>query len=104
MVDKLTRQAQRQVGRGGSEVVRAEARRARRRPGPRRKPGAPSLAECEVIRSRRPAGKPMTLDEAAAEVLAREEGFLVFRDARSERVQVLFRRKDGNLGLIEPEA
>ena len=46
----------------------------------------------------------MTLDEAAIEVWGREEGFLVFRDARTERVSVLYRRKDGNLGLIEPEA
>jgi putative sigma-54 modulation protein len=46
----------------------------------------------------------MTLDEAAIEVWSRDEGFLVFRDARTERVSVLYRRKDGNLGLIEPEA
>ena len=33
-----------------------------------------------------------------------EDGFLVFRDAATERVNVLYKRKDGNLGLIEPEA
>jgi putative sigma-54 modulation protein len=101
VVDKLTRQAHRQVGR------RRERGRAARAvtPAPEASPdtrGAevPSL---RVIRSRRPAGKPMTVDEAAAEMLVREEGFLVFREARTERVQVLYRRKDGNLGLIEPE-
>jgi putative sigma-54 modulation protein len=56
-----------------------------------------------VVRSRRFPAKPMTVDEAAIEVLSRDEGFLVFRDARTERVSVLYRRKDGNLGLIEPE-
>ena len=45
----------------------------------------------------------MTVDEAAAEMLAGADGFLVFRDARTERVHVLYRRKDGNLGLVEPE-
>jgi putative sigma-54 modulation protein len=46
----------------------------------------------------------MTLDEAALEMEGRREGVLVFRDSVTERVSVLFRRKDGNLGLIEPEA
>ena len=46
----------------------------------------------------------MTLDEAALEMEGRADGVLVYRDAASERVTVLFRRKDGNLGLIEPEA
>ena len=57
-----------------------------------------------VIRSRRAAVKPMTLEEAALELDGRGDGVLVYRDANSERVSVLFRRKDGNLGLIEPEA
>ncbi len=46
----------------------------------------------------------MTLDEAALELGGRGDGVLVFRDASTERVNVLFRRADGNLGLIEPEA
>ncbi len=46
----------------------------------------------------------MTLEEAALEMGGRRDGVLVFRDAATERVSVLFRRKDGNLGLIEPEA
>jgi len=46
----------------------------------------------------------MTLEEAALELDGRGDGVLVYRDANSERVSVLFRRKDGNLGLIEPEA
>jgi len=29
---------------------------------------------------------------------------LVFRDAITEQMRILYRRKDGNLGLIEPEA
>ena len=46
----------------------------------------------------------MTLDEAALEMDGRGNDVFVFRDATTERVTVLFRRKDGNLGLIEPEA
>jgi putative sigma-54 modulation protein len=57
-----------------------------------------------VIRNRRFAVKPMTIEEAALEVGASADGVLVFRDASTERVSVLYKRKDGNLGLIEPEA
>jgi hypothetical protein len=46
----------------------------------------------------------MTLEEAALEMGGRPDGVLVFRDAATERMGVLFRRRDGNLGLIEPEA
>jgi ribosome hibernation promoting factor len=102
VVDKLTRQALRKVGRRRERVPLGPSRT------PRPPKGAsevrtPETRGVRVVRVRRPAGKPMTLDEAAAEMLVREESFLVFRDARTERVQVLYRRKDGNLGLIEPE-
>jgi putative sigma-54 modulation protein len=57
-----------------------------------------------VVRTRRAAVKPMTLDEAAMELDGRRDAVLVYRDAATERVTVLFRRPDGNIGLIEPEA
>ena len=55
-----------------------------------------------VIRARRYPVKPMTIDEAAMDMVERDEAFLVFRNAVTEEVTVLFRRPDGNLGLIEP--
>jgi putative sigma-54 modulation protein len=57
-----------------------------------------------VIRSRRYAVKPMSVDEALLQAQGSKDTFLVFRDARSQRVSVLYRRPDGNFGLIEPEA
>jgi putative sigma-54 modulation protein len=61
-------------------------------------------SEVRVIRARRYAVKPMTIDEAAMEVGDDSNAFLVFRNAANEEIMVLFRRPDGNLGLIEPEA
>jgi putative sigma-54 modulation protein len=55
-----------------------------------------------VIRARRYPVKPMTIDEAAMDIVDRDETFLVFRNAVTEEISVLFRRPDGNLGLIEP--
>ena len=47
--------------------------------------------------------KPMSLDEAALALESSRHEFVVFRDAGNERVNVLYRSKDGNYGLISPE-
>jgi putative sigma-54 modulation protein len=60
--------------------------------------------ELRIIRARRYEVKPMSVDEAALEVVDGEDAFLVFRNAATDTINVLFRRPDGNLGLIEPEA
>jgi putative sigma-54 modulation protein len=55
----------------------------------------------KVIRvNNRENGKPMTLDEALLEMEHGRE-YLVYRDALSDRVSVLVRRRDGNLDLVE---
>ena len=57
-----------------------------------------------VIRARRYDVKPLSVDDAALEVIDGADSFLVFRNAETDTINVLFRRPDGNLGLIEPEA
>jgi putative sigma-54 modulation protein len=57
-----------------------------------------------IIRARRYEVKPMSVDEAAIEVADGRDAFLVFRNSSTEEINVLFRRADGNLGLIEPDA
>jgi putative sigma-54 modulation protein len=46
----------------------------------------------------------MSVDEAALEVTGGRDAFLVFRNATTDTINVLFRRPDGHLGLIEPDA
>jgi putative sigma-54 modulation protein len=48
--------------------------------------------------------KPMSVDEAIQEMETTRGSFLLFRNASSQQVSVVFRRDDGRLGLIEPEA
>jgi putative sigma-54 modulation protein len=66
--------------------------------------GAAERSPVRIIRARRYAVKPMSIDEAAVVVGDTQNSFLVFRNAETDAVTVLFRRPDGNLGLIEPEA
>jgi putative sigma-54 modulation protein len=56
-----------------------------------------------VIRSSLLRIKPMTVEEASLELENSEHDFVAFRDGATQRVNVLFRRKDGHYGLIAPE-
>lgn len=56
-----------------------------------------------VVRVKRYPVKPMTVEDAALRVEGGDETFVVFRNADTETVSILYRRKDGNLGLIEPD-
>jgi putative sigma-54 modulation protein len=57
--------------------------------------------ESKVFRvSRHDQHKPMTLEEALM-TIRRDQDYLVFRDADTDRISVLLRRRDGNFDLIE---
>jgi putative sigma-54 modulation protein len=60
-------------------------------------------AQPRVIKSRRLTAKPMDVDEAAMQLDLSQEDFLVFTNARTEVLNVIYRRGDGNFGLIEPQ-
>jgi len=46
--------------------------------------------------------KPMDPEEAAMQIMLLPQDFLVFRNAKSREINVIYRKGDGNLGLIEP--
>ena len=48
--------------------------------------------------------KPMDVDEAVLQMDLIRNSFLVFTNAQTERVNVLYRLKDGNYGLIQPSS
>ncbi len=55
----------------------------------------------QVIRSRRVAPKPLTIEEAVMELDDLDRDQITFRDAESGAVRVLLRRRDGDLELVE---
>jgi len=60
-------------------------------------------AETRVFRSRDFSLKPMSVEEALLQLESSKREVLVFRKFDSEKWAVLYRRKDGNYGLVEPE-
>lgn len=48
--------------------------------------------------------KPMSVEEAVMQMDLLDKEFLVFTDANSSGINVVYRRRDGNYGLIVPQA
>jgi len=97
LVDKLERQVKRY--------------REKRRVAPRRHADAalPEAATLEaeetgpaVVKTKQFAVKPMMPDEAVLQLELIGHDFFVFRNAESEEINVVYRRREGNYGLIEP--
>jgi len=57
----------------------------------------------KVVKNKRFFVKPMAVDEAIRQMELLGHDFFLFMDADSERLNLLYRREDGNYGLIEPE-
>ncbi len=59
--------------------------------------------EASIVRTKRFAMKPMDAEEAVLQMELLRHAFYVFRNAESDEVNIVYKRKDGNYGLIEPE-
>ena len=55
-----------------------------------------------IVRVKRFEMKPMDPEEAVFQMEALGHDFFVFRNAKTDEINVVYRRKDGNYGLIEP--
>ena len=96
--EKLEQQAQKLKGKWAGRKRKGGATRV--------VPAAPRDAAASprrIVRATRYAVKPMSVEDAALRVDGGSETFVVFRNADNDAVTILYRRKDGNLGLIEPD-
>ncbi|MCL2203951.1 MAG: ribosome-associated translation inhibitor RaiA [Defluviitaleaceae bacterium] len=64
---------------------------------------AETPAEANIIRTKRFAFKPMDVQEAVMEMELLNHSFYVFRNSQNDEVNVVYKRKDGEYGLIEPQ-
>ena len=94
LVDKLERQ-----------VTRYREKRGRRRRASRQAPdeGIPMSEEPQIVRTKQFSVKPMTAEEAVLQLELVGHDFFVFRDADSNEVNIVYRRRQGGYGLIEPQ-
>jgi len=57
----------------------------------------------KIVKTKRFAIKPMSVEEAAMQMDLLGHNFFVFANDNTNKVNVLYKRRDGNFGLIEPE-
>lgn len=104
---KRSKSPRKEVALAAAESLEAAGEAAAGRKGKKAKKAAPEPEEAVELRparvvraSSKANGKPMTLEEA---MLAMEDGrdYLVYRDADTDRVQILIRRSDGAVDLVE---
>ena len=82
----------------GPDLERPDVERHVAAPGAEPQPTGP-----RIVRAPRYPVKPMSLEDAALRVDAGPDTFVVFRNPETDTVSILYRRKDGNLGLIEAD-
>lgn len=99
--EKLTHHKKREVRRpaGAAPAAQPEAPPRAERSSRLR----PAVRSPKVARSERYRLKPLSAEDAALELEAAGTDLLVYRDERTYRVNVVYRRKDGGFGLVDPE-
>ena len=65
--------------------------------------GTEEEEEVRIIRSKKFGMKPMFPEDACVQMELLGHAFYVFRNAETDDVNVVYKRKDGNYGLIEAE-
>ena len=56
-----------------------------------------------IVKTRSFAAKPMSIEEASLQLGVSAKPFLVFKNSSTQKVNVIFKREDGDHGIIEPE-
>ncbi len=56
----------------------------------------------EIVRNKRFEVRPMSPEDAVVQMEALGHDFYMFENAKTERVNVVYKRRDGNYGLLEP--
>ena len=101
---KIEQQAKKLKGKWDDRRRKGAARRTpRARNAAGADAGGDAAAAARIVRARNYAVKPMSVEDAAMRLDDGPDTFLVFRNADDDALTILYRRKDGNLGLIEPD-
>lgn len=100
VIDKIERQIKKHKEK--SRDHKAGTNRAEEKGGPREASiGFDEGSQARVVETRKVVLKPMSLEEAMIEMEGSRNRFVIYRDAQSENISVIYRREDGNFALLE---
>jgi putative sigma-54 modulation protein len=101
VLDKLEKQIKRskQKIRERRTGAKGQTRTIREEPAPRTEEDFVREVKIESLDA-----KPMDVEEAVLQMDLSDQSFLVFTNARSSQINVIYRRKDGHYGLVQPRS
>jgi ribosome hibernation promoting factor len=102
-IDRVVRTLERQVKRTRERRRPNFSRMRMAPPADNQLPPEAEPEEPRIVRTKQFALKPMTPEEAVLQLEVLGHDFFVFRNADSLEVNVVYKRRDGNYGLIEPQ-
>ena len=97
-IDMVTEKLERQI-----RKYKTRINRKARQLGANGDDGTSFEDEPKIVKTKRFAIKPMLPDEAVLQMNLLEHDFFMFVNAETNKANVVYRRKDGNFGLIEPQ-
>jgi putative sigma-54 modulation protein len=107
-IDAVVDKIERQLKRYKEKIKQHKPTSGRERQVEKRVVAAESIdeggGEPVIIRSRSFQVKPMSVEEAVMQMDLLHKDFLVYTDSSTEDINVVYRRKDGNYGLIVPQS
>lgn len=98
VIDKLERQIRKYKTRVNRKGKQAEIKRDDTLP-----VEEPEFEIPEIVKTKRFAVKPMSKEEAVLQMSLLDHSFFVFLNPESDEINVIYRRNDGQIGLIEPD-
>ncbi|KAB3539650.1 ribosome-associated translation inhibitor RaiA [Alkaliphilus pronyensis] len=100
VVDKLSRQLRKHKTKLENRNIKYETIRFENIPALKEED---SPFEAKIVKTKRFAIKPMSSEEAVLQMELIGHNFFVYANSETDEVNVVYKRKDGNYGLIEPE-
>jgi len=99
-IDEVVEKLEKQVKKYKEKLV--SHRKGEGKSAPEVVPASPEPEQGRIIKKKRFDMKPMSPDEAAMQMELLDKAFFVFSNHTTGEINVIYRRNDGNFGLIEP--
>jgi putative sigma-54 modulation protein len=104
VIDQATHKLERQAAKYRDRRKRRRGGRPPAPPAPEQIVPAPVDEGPVIVKSKRFPMEPMSAEDAALQLDLLNHDFYVFRNDDGDAINVIYRRRDGNYGLISPDA
>jgi len=98
-IDEVVEKLERQIKKYKGKLI---SHRNKDKQSRQTEPSEEELTEPMIIKTKRFEMKPMSPEEAAMQMELLDKDFFVFTNEKTGQINVIYRRRDGNFGLIEP--